>query len=44
MSAPNDARTAACVSTAWLMLINKPVYPLYVWLLIGGDAATRSLA
>ena len=26
------------------MLINKPVYPLYVWLLIGGDAATRSLA
>ena len=41
---PNDTRTAGCVSTAWIILINKPIYPLYVWALIGADAATRSLA
>jgi hypothetical protein len=39
-----DARTAACVSAAWLILFDKPVYPIYVWALIGADAATRSLA
>jgi hypothetical protein len=39
-----DARAEACVSTAWVILINKPIYPLYVWALIGADAATRSLA
>ena len=44
MGDPHDARTAACVSTAWILLINKPIYPLYVWALIGADAATRSLA
>ena len=44
MSKPYDARTAACVSTAWLILINKPMYPIYVWALIGADAAGRSLA
>jgi hypothetical protein len=44
MSERYDAHTAACVSTAWLILINKPVYPIYVWALIGADAATRSLA
>ena len=44
MSEPLDARASACVSTAWLLLINKPIYPLYVWGLIGADAATRSLA
>jgi len=43
MSEPSDARTAACVSIAWLILINKPIYPFYVWALIGADAATRSL-
>jgi hypothetical protein len=43
MSEPDDPRTAACVSIVWLLLINKPVYPLYVWVLIGSDAATRSL-
>ena len=44
MSEPLDGRTAACVSTAWIILVNKPCYPLYVWALIGADAATRSLA
>ena len=39
-----DERTAACVAVAWLVLINKPLYPLTVWVLIGGEAATRSLA
>jgi len=44
MADSHDARAATCVSTAWLILINKPIYPLYVWALIGADAATRSLA
>jgi hypothetical protein len=44
MSEPQDARTRACVSTAWLLLVNKPIYPLYVWALIGADAAIRSIA
>ncbi len=43
-AAPLDGRTAACVAVAWLVLINKPLYPLTVWLLIGAEAATRSLA
>ncbi len=38
-----ESRTAACVSVAWLVLINKPLYPLAIWALIGADAATRSL-
>ena len=40
MPEPQDARAAACASTAWILLVNKPVYPLYVWALIGADAAT----
>ena len=40
----SDGRTGACVAVAWLVLINKPLYPLTVWVLIGADAATRSLA
>ncbi len=44
MPEPYDARAAACVSTAWLLLANKPVYPLYIWALIGADAASRSIA
>lgn len=39
-----DGRTGACVAVAWLVLINKPLYPLTVWALIGAEAATRSLA
>jgi hypothetical protein len=44
MSERHDARTAACVSTAWLILINKTIYPIYIWTLISADAAGRSLA
>ena len=32
-------RTAACVSTAWIIVFNKPFYPVYVWALIGRHAA-----
>lgn len=44
MTARDDARAAASVSVATLLLINKPIYPIYVWALIGSDAAARSLA
>ena len=30
-----DARTSASVATAWIILANKPVYPLYVWWFAG---------
>ena len=39
-----DGRTSASVAVAWLVLINKPLFPLTVWALIGAEAATRSLA
>jgi hypothetical protein len=42
--AGRDARTAACVSVAWIVLINKPIYPLYVLGLIGAPAAVASCA
>ena len=38
----HDARTAACVSIAWLIVFNKPFYPLYVWWLAGAEAAWAS--
>ncbi len=38
-----DPRTAACMSVAWIILINKPFYPLYVWWLIGWPAVLPSL-
>ena len=44
MAEPPDGRTAACVSTAWIILLNKPTYPLTVWALIGAHAAALSLA
>ncbi len=45
MTAANgDSRAAACVSVAWLVLMNKPFFPLMAWVLIGPGAATRSLA
>jgi hypothetical protein len=34
-----DNRTAACVSVAWIILVSKPFYPLYVWFLVGAPAA-----
>lgn len=39
---PHDDRTAASVATAWIVLFNKPVYPLYVWWLIGAQAVAAS--
>jgi hypothetical protein len=30
-----DARASASVATAWIILANKPVYPLYVWWFAG---------
>ncbi len=44
MSDPLDSRTAACVSTSWIILANKPLYPLTVWVLLGAHAAALSLA
>ena len=44
MDAQIDDRTAACVSTAWIVFVNKPLDPLTVWALIGAHAATLSLA
>lgn len=34
-----DARTRATVTVAWVLLINKPIYPLYVWYLVDHGAA-----
>lgn len=31
----NDPLTAACSSVAWIIALNKPVYPVYVWFLAG---------
>jgi hypothetical protein len=31
----DEARAAASVSTAWIILANKPIYPLYVWWFAG---------
>ena len=44
MANPLDSRTAASVATAWIVVVNKPLYPLYVWFLIGGHAAVLALA
>jgi hypothetical protein len=36
-------RTQACVAVAWIVLANKPIYPVYVWWLLGYDDAVKSL-
>ena len=36
---PLDPLTAASVSIAWVILANKPFYPLYVWWLTGSGVA-----
>lgn len=36
-------RTQAAVAVAWLIVSNKPFYPLYVWYLAGAPAALASL-
>ena len=31
---------SACATTAWVIVANKPFYPLYVWWLVGDHVAT----
>ena len=31
---------AASATTAWVIVVNKPIYPLYVWGLVGDGVAT----
>lgn len=38
MRAP--ALTAASVTTAWVVVANKPFYPLYIWWLVGSGVRT----
>lgn len=33
--APPDDLTRATVTVAWVIILNKPFYPLYVWWLVG---------
>lgn len=37
--APLDPPTAASVAVAWVILANKPFYPVYVWWLVGSGVA-----
>lgn len=39
-----ETRSQAAVSIAWLIALNKPFYPLYVWWLSGAEAAWNSIA
>ncbi len=41
--APLDALTAASVTVAWVIALNKPFYPLYVWYLAGDGVAVSAL-
>lgn len=36
---PADPRAAATASVAWLVVLNKPIYPLYVWWFVGSGTA-----
>ncbi|MFK0332944.1 hypothetical protein ACIQUB_17670 [Rhizobium sp. NPDC090275] len=38
-----DALTQATVTIAWVIVLNKPFYPVYVWYLVG-DGVVASLA
>ncbi|PYG54354.1 hypothetical protein [Rhizobium sp. UGM030330-04] len=35
--------TKATLTFAWVIILNKPFYPLYVWYLVDADAAVASL-
>lgn len=37
--APLDPLTQATVTVAWVILLNKPFYPVYVWWLVGSGVA-----
>lgn len=39
---PLDALTAASVTVAWVIALNKPFYPLYVWYLAGDGVLASS--
>ncbi|MFO1115601.1 MAG: hypothetical protein U1E28_07960 [Beijerinckiaceae bacterium] len=39
-----ETRSREAVSIAWLIALNKPFYPLYVWWLAGAEAAWGSVA
>nr|WP_183368472.1 hypothetical protein [Gellertiella hungarica] len=39
-----DALTAASVTVAWVVALNKPFYPLYVWWLTGEGTAASLVA
>lgn len=36
---PTDPLTAASVTVAWVILLNKPFYPVYIWWLVGSGVA-----
>lgn len=37
---PSDPLTSASVTTAWVVTLNKPFYPLYVWWVAGSGVWT----
>ncbi|MBV5263848.1 hypothetical protein [Pinisolibacter aquiterrae] len=39
MTAEVEAKAAATASVAWLVVANKPIYPLYVWWFVGSGTA-----
>ena len=43
LRAPLDPLTQATVTLAWVIALNKPFYPLYVWYLVG-NGVVASLA
>ena len=43
MEKSNDPLLSASTSVAWVVLLNKPFYPLYVWYFIGSGVAQSCL-
>lgn len=43
-TASPDALTAASITVAWVIALNKPFYPLYVWWLTGDGVASSPTA
>jgi hypothetical protein len=38
-----DARTEATVTIAWVIIVNKPFYPFYIWWLVGDGVGTSAI-
>ena len=38
-----DTRTGATITIAWVIVANKPFYPMYVWWLVGDGVETSAL-